>query len=113
MDNIKNFDNWINESADMSSDLKPKLIGSEYKEVSYTEKRFQFPNTEFKDEYILRIYSDDTTTFHYGDGLQIDTTSSNDEYLDELRHFEKSMLDELNLEEYLDEPGIIKVKPKS
>lgn len=80
---------------------QPKLISSEIKNPTYLEKVFFFPEVDDNpngEEFIIRIYDDMSYTFHFGDGLQIDTSFSNDDFLDDWKKYTDVILKECNLE---------------
>tara|TARA_B100000287_G_C20522146_1_gene737408 strand:- start:609 stop:896 length:288 start_codon:yes stop_codon:yes gene_type:complete len=56
----------------------------------YIEKTFHFPKVDgYSDglEFIIHIYKDGSYTLHYWDDLEIDTSSGNDEYYDEIKPY--------------------------
>ena len=79
--------------------MKPILLNQTKQILEFTEFRFQFPDTQFKPEYLIRLYPDNSNTFHWGDGIQINTHPiDNLEYGEELYPFHKAILQQLNLE---------------
>jgi len=79
--------------------MKPILLNQKKRILEFNEFRFQFPDTQFKPEYLIRLYPDKSNTFHWGDGIQINTHPiDNPEYGEELYQFHKAILQHLNLE---------------
>lgn len=76
------------------------LKNQKQKTLTFTEYSFIFPNPEkYQEEFILRVYPDNSNTFHYGDGVEINTHQiDNLDYAEDLIKYHIAMMEYLNLE---------------
>ena len=77
--------------------MKILLNNQNQKHLIFTEYSFIFP--DLNEEFILRVYSDNSNTFHYGDGVEINTHQiDNLDYAENLIKYHIAMMEYLNLQ---------------